>query len=152
MLFGALRAIPAALALIFAFLSIPAAAQTQPKVVVLGSDSSEVDISSEGEVRHKAANFRYPDHIGDMPLRKVVIYGKGDVSVDYTLRGGGNGDAWITFYVYPVRRSFSEEVADIEQNLIKNSSATRIAPRPARRRRLQTEVAVGSAAIFRGRR
>jgi hypothetical protein len=111
-------------------LSVPSVAQTQPQVIVQGGDASEVSISDGGVVRHNAAGFVFPQQLGDMPLRKVIIYGKADVSVDYTLRGGGNGDAWISFFVYPVTRSFKDETTDIEQTIMERMAARRI-PAPA---------------------
>jgi len=110
----------------------PAAAQ--PQVRVLGGDSSEAHISADGQVRHKATGFLYPQQLGDMPLRKIAIYGEADVSVDYSLRGGGNGDAWITFYLYPARITLDEEAAHIEHDIVETWSATRVdrpAPAPA---------------------
>jgi hypothetical protein len=77
--------------------------------VIQGGDAGEAIISADGTVRHRAAHFVFPQQIGDMPLRKVVIYGPADLSVDYSLRGGGNGDAWITFFVYPVGHPSSIE-------------------------------------------
>ena len=62
-----------------------------------------------------------------MPLRKIIVYGKGDVSADYTLLGGGNGDVWISFFVYPATRSFQDEAADIEQTLTDRMVASPIA-------------------------
>jgi hypothetical protein len=106
----------------------PAAAADQPKLVIVGGDANEVLISEQGDVSHKAANFQFPPEIGDMPLRKVVIYGRADVSADYTLRGGGNGDAWITFFVYPAGHPFVDEVADVEKSLTDKWNAARIAP------------------------
>ena len=63
-----------------------------------------------------------------MPLRKIIVYGPGDVSADYTQRGGGNGDVWITFFVYPMGHPFADEDADIQKSLIEKWSATRIPP------------------------
>lgn len=104
-------------------------------------------ISGDGDVRHKAAGFEFPQQIGDMPLRKIVIYGPGDVSGDYTLRGGGNGDVWITFYVYPVAgHSFADEQSAIQQSLVKKWSARPIAAPFA----TPTAAADGSSGWFEG--
>lgn len=70
-----------------------------------------------------------------MPPRKSVSYGPGDASLEYTLRGGGNGDAWITLYVYPVRATLATEELNAQNPLIQRWSAKPIAtpeklPRP----------------------
>ncbi|HEX6741252.1 MAG TPA: hypothetical protein VF079_05590 [Sphingomicrobium sp.] len=99
-------------------------------VNIFGGDAGEAQVSDEGEVHHRATGFVYPRQLGDMPQRKVAIYGEADVSVDYTLRGGGNGDAWITFYVYPARITLDEEAAHIEHDIVENWLAVR-AERPS---------------------
>jgi hypothetical protein len=119
----------ASLALLFLVPGGVGAAAAQPQVLVLGGDAGEVLFADNGEVRHKATGFLYPRQLGDMPQRKVTVYGEADVSVDYTLRGGGNGDAWITFYVYPASITLEEETAHIERDIVENWSATR-ADRP----------------------
>lgn len=119
-------------AFLFIALSAPAAAFGRPEVQIVGGDASEVVISDKGDVHHKAADFDFPEQIGDMPLRKIEIYGPGDVSGDYTLRGGGNGDVWITFYVYPAGQPFADEKTGIEESLVDKWSAKPMAaPFPA---------------------
>jgi hypothetical protein len=129
--FSAFRSIFGVLSLFVACIALSESAAAQPKIELLGGDAGEIAVSADGTVRHKAANFVFPHQIGDMPLRKVQIYGPADVSVDYTLRGGGNGDAWITLYIYPASHSLNDEVADVEHDLIGKWSATRIAAPPA---------------------
>ncbi|HEY6047438.1 MAG TPA: hypothetical protein VIV07_00130 [Sphingomicrobium sp.] len=142
---GAIPRLIVALLLLLVF-SIPhSAAVAQPTLVVLGGDADQVSISGN-EVRHKAANFLFPEQIGDMPLRKVTIYGSADASVDYTLRGGGNGDAWITFYVYPAQHALAEEVATIQSDLIGAWSATRLPSATA----LPPSAADGRSGWFKG--
>lgn len=128
----ALRSIFGALALFLGSPALPHSVEAQPKIVVLGGNAGEAIISADGTVRHKAANFIFPQQIGDMPLRKVVIYGPADLSVDYSLRGGGNGDVWITFFVYPVGHPMTDEIADIERAFIDKVSGTHMeAPAPS---------------------
>ena len=45
--------------------------------------------------------YGFPSSIGDMPARKVTVFGPGDVSVQYTVDGGAAGDAWVDLYAYP---------------------------------------------------
>jgi hypothetical protein len=118
------------LALLFAIAGVSVPAAAQPQIMVVGGDAGEAQVSDNGEVRHKATGFLYPRQLGDMPLRKVVVYGEADISVDYSLRGGGNGDAWVTFYVYPARSGLGEEADHIEHDIVDNWSATR-ADRPS---------------------
>ncbi|WP_395623556.1 hypothetical protein [Sphingomonas daechungensis] len=69
-----------------------------------------------------------------MPLRGLTVYGPSDASAYYTLGGGGTGDAWITFYVYPATISLAEESAGVEQSLLQILQGRRIdppAPAPA---------------------
>ena len=85
-----------------------------PHIEVVGGSASEADVAADETVTHRASGFVYPKQIGDMPLRKIIVYGPGDVSADYTNRGGGNGDAWTTFYVYPAEIGLDDELANIE--------------------------------------
>lgn len=113
-------------ALALSFLAPASHAWSQPTVEILGGTADETTVSPDGRAVHRASGFEFPLQLGDMPLRKLKVYGAGDVSADYSLRGGGNGDAWITFFVYPATGSMDEEVAGIEQALIQNMAATPI--------------------------
>jgi hypothetical protein len=69
--------------------------------------------------------------LGDMPRRKVVAYAPNDVAVQYTLRGGGLGDAWFDLYVYPATLDIGAEAREVESQLIQNLKAQTIeAPAP----------------------
>lgn len=103
-------------------------AWSQPTVQVLAGSPDEAIISDDGRATHRDARFRYPDQIGDMPLRKIIIYGDADVSAKYTLRGGGNGDAWISLFVFPGDSGLSIEAKAAEDRLIENMSASKIEP------------------------
>lgn len=135
-------------AAIVAFGSVALAppAWSQPAVEVVGGSAGEALVSDDGQVTHNASGFVYPMQLGDMPLRKVKVYGKADASADYSLRGGGNGDAWITFFVYPASGSLQDEVAGVEQALVQNMSASPVSPPAAQ----PTSLADGRSGWFRG--
>lgn len=110
-------------ALAIATLSVgPAVAQLQVEIV--GGTTAEADQLADGTVRHAESGFTFPVQLGTMPARKIAIYGSGDVSVDYSLRGGGNGDAWVTFYVYPAEGSFDSEAEEVAQLIREHWNAT----------------------------
>ncbi len=124
-----------------------AAAEARPPVTIVGGTAEEVEFAPDDSVVHRASQFRFANHIGDMPLRKVAIYGQADVSVDYTLRGGGNGDPWITLFVYPATKDLTAEAADIEAALTDKLKPLRIsAPAP-----LPPTARDGNGGWFRGR-
>jgi len=109
-------------------IGLTGSAWSQPTVQVLAGSPDEAVISVDGGATHRDAQFRYPDQIGDMPLRKIIIYGDGDVSAEYTLRGGGNGDAWISVFVFPGDNGLEIEAKAAEDRLVENMSASKIEP------------------------
>ena len=109
-------------------LGLPSPLWSQPILQVVGGTEDEAIISVDGEVTHRDAQFHYPDQIGDMPLRKIIIYNDGDVSGEYTLQGGGNGDAWVSLFVFPANNTLEVEAKGAEDSLVDNMSATKIQP------------------------
>jgi hypothetical protein len=91
------------------------------------------DVFSEGAAGaavHRASRFAFPASLGDMPRRKLEIYAADDVAAQYSLRGGGNGDAWVDLIVYPAGRPVAEEARDVEAALVRNFSAHPLAHGP----------------------
>jgi hypothetical protein len=86
--------------------------------------------SEGGRVVHRASGYAFPDRLADMPRRKFLIYAADDVQVNYTLNGGGNGDAWVDVFVYPARRSVQDEAKGVEAELVRNFGGTPVAVQP----------------------
>ena len=105
------RALPTAVAVGIALLSI-APAHAEPVVTPVADVVDSPDVQRDGErFRHRASGYVFPSSLGDMPARKVTIFGPSDVAVQYTVNGGGQGDAWIDIYVYPAGEPTIEETA-----------------------------------------
>lgn len=83
-----------------------------------------------GVQRHLSSGYDFPDHLGDMPRRKYRIWAPNDVAVNYTLRGGGNGDPWLDVYVYPAPRPGAEEASGVEASLLDNLHGAPITDQP----------------------
>lgn len=89
----------------------------------------------EATILHRASGFVFPKALADMPRRKLVVYAEDDLSVQYTDRGGGNGDPTMDLYVYPAQRSFEDEWRSIEAAIAQGSAVVSSAdpfPAPAR--------------------
>lgn len=121
----ALRMIVAAAALATA----PAtAALAQPVVTPIEEVADSAEVRREGDaLRHIPSNYLFPARLGEMPARKLIIYGPGDVSVQYSLRGGANGDGWIDLFVYPKDVPPAEEAAVVDQIIRERLGGERIA-------------------------
>ncbi|KTE08207.1 hypothetical protein [Sphingopyxis sp. H115] len=78
----------------------PAFAEPVSKLVAEVSDTADV-LRDGDRFIHRASGYIFPSSLGDMPARKVTVFGPGDVSVQYTVKGGAGGDAWVDLYVYP---------------------------------------------------
>jgi hypothetical protein len=72
--------------------------------------------NSKGEIEkradsfvHRSSGFIYPLALADLPARKTITFGPRDAEVYYTRLGGGNGDPWLSLYVYPARHPLSQE-------------------------------------------
>jgi hypothetical protein len=116
--------------LFLAALALRAPAVAEPieqTVEQLRNNVGEVDRLGPDFV-HRPSGYLFPGKLGNLPARKTVTYGPGDASLYYTLFGGGNGDAWLTLYVFPVTRSFEDEVADVEQALLQRVSGISVEP------------------------
>lgn len=106
-------------AFLLSFASIllsPAAARAQlieETVEEHRDDVGEIDRRG-GDFVHRASGYVFPGDLGGMPARKTYTYSPGDASVYYTLLGGGNGDPWLSLYVYPATRPIADEIRDIE--------------------------------------
>jgi len=87
------------------------AAESQTQTIEeLRSGVGEVERSSAGLI-HRSSGFVFPVTLGSSPARETTTYAPGDADVYYTLLGGGNGDAWLTLYLYPASGSLVEEAA-----------------------------------------
>lgn len=103
--------------LLLCFAAVPAV--SEPVTTAVGDVANSADIDHVGEqLRHRASGFVFPSLLGDMPARKVTVYAVSDVSVRYTLSGGGSGDAWMDLYIYPAEMTNSEEAAGVEAALL----------------------------------
>ncbi len=69
---------------------------------------------------HRSAGYAFPAVLGAMPARKTITFAPQDAEVYYTLKGGANGDAWLSLYVYPARLSLAEEDREVQTALQKN--------------------------------
>ena len=121
------------LACAFACLAAPATlslAQPQVPQATETAPSEAFDPGQGGLALHKASGFAFPDRLADMPRRKFRVYAPDDVQVDYTLRGGGNGDAWLDVFVYPAPRSVGDEAQGVEEQIVRNMTATPLAIQP----------------------
>lgn len=122
----ALRLVLAAAALAAAPALTPAHAQPVSTPIDAVVDSTEV--RREGSaLRHIPSNYLFPASLGGMPARKLIVYEPGNVSVQYTLNGGANGDAWIDLYVYPKMVGLDEEARELESLLLERYRGERIA-------------------------
>ena len=109
---------------------IPALAQPSTRTIEeLASGIGEVEPSPIG-LLHRASGYIFPRTLGEVPARKSTAYGPGDVDVYYTLYGGGNGDGWVSLFVYPANITITEEVANVGQSIVSGMSGHRVG-RPA---------------------
>ena len=105
-------------------LCVPGLAQT---VVLEGQSSDFFAERANGVLVHEASGFKFPASLGEMPRRKRVLYAANNVSVQYTLRGGGNGDAWIDVFVYPATLSLDEEAQNTAAAIMSGVNGKRAA-------------------------
>jgi hypothetical protein len=119
------RALPLAFAAGIVLLSI-APAHAEPVATPVAEVVDSPDVQRDGErFRHRGSGYIFPSSLGDMPARKVTVFGPGDVSVQYTVNGGAGGDAWVDIYVYPANDATVEETAaDITAAIIRTFNAT----------------------------
>lgn len=105
-------------------------ASAAPELSLHGDgQAAEVQIRADDSVRAVQSGFVYPPALGEMPIRKAAVYGPGDVSAYYTRYGGGNGDPFITVFVYPKPMAFGPLVEDVEGAMLsKITDARAIAP------------------------
>ena len=97
----------------------------EPVVTPVAEVVDSADVQRDGErFRHVGSGYVFPSSIGDMPARKVTVFGPGDVSVNYTVKGGGEGDAWVDIYAYPAGDWTIAETADDIVRAITKSFAT----------------------------
>ena len=125
------RALPLAfVAGIALFTAAPAHAE--PVVTSVAEVVDSADVQRDGErFRHVGSGYAFPSSIGDMPARKVTVFGPGDVSVQYTVDGGAAGDAWVDLYAYPAGDWTIAETAEDIVNAITNTFAATPALMPA---------------------
>ena len=119
------RALPLALAAGIALFAA-APAQAEPVTTSVADVVDSADVQRDGErFRHVGSGYVFPSSIGDMPARKVTVFSPGDVSVQYTVKGGAAGDAWVDVYVYPADDATIEETAvDVAAAITNTFTAT----------------------------
>lgn len=111
-----LRGLRLALATLALASAPPLFAQQQPVSTLIDEVVDSADVKREGDtLRHRASGYMFPASLGAMPARKLIVYGPGDMSVQYTLNGGANGDGWIDLYVYPKDVPLDEEAAATDE-------------------------------------
>ena len=93
-------------------------------VRVLGGDASTVQVRGNNEVELLGPKFVFANTYGAMPLRRIDVYAKDNVSGYYTRYGGGNGDPFMTLYVYPVEQPFADEVSATQAALVNSFKAS----------------------------
>ncbi len=107
----------------------PLLAQQQPVSTPIGEVVDSADVQREGDApRHRASGYLFPVSLAAMPARKLIVYGPGDMSVQYTLNGGANGDGWIDLYVYPKDVQLDEEAAATDDIIREHYQGKRIDP------------------------
>lgn len=122
--------IGAALFLLFSASTSAASVTTGPSKVeaipvqVLGGDAATVKVRGNNEVELLGPKFVFANTYGAMPLRRIDVYANDNVCGYYTRYGGGNGDPFLTLYVYPVEQPFADEVSDTQAALVDNFKAT----------------------------
>ncbi|WP_432769256.1 MAG: hypothetical protein HEQ22_00525 [Sphingopyxis sp.] len=106
------RALPLAFAAGAALL-IALPVHAQPVATPVAEVVDSTDVQRDGErFRHRPSGYVFPSSLGDMPARKVTVFGPGDVSVTYSATGGATGDAWVDIFVYPAGDMTIAETAD----------------------------------------
>ncbi len=93
-------------------------------VRVLGGNAATVNVRTNNEVELLGPGFIFANAYGDMPLRRIDVYANDNVSGYYTRFGGGNGDPFLTFYVYPAEQPFAQEVSATQAALVDSFKAT----------------------------
>lgn len=115
------RALPLAFAAAIALFGA-APAFAEPVVTPVAEVVDSADVQRDGErFRHLGSGYVFPSSLGDMPARKVTVFGPGDVSVQYTVNGGAAGDVWIDVYVYPAADRTIDETAEDIASAIRNT-------------------------------
>lgn len=105
----------AAVAMLLAATGLHPARAAEPVSTPIADVVDSADVRREGDaIRHLASGFLFPAALGDMPARKLIVYAPGDISVQYTLRGGGEGDGWVDLYVYPAQEAAEAEAASLD--------------------------------------
>jgi len=99
----------------------------EQKVEQHRNDLGEIDRRGD-EFVHRSSGYVFPGKLGEMPARKTYTYGTDNVSLYYTLYGGGNGDAWLSLYVYRSNISLEEDAVGVEQALVDRMPGAVVAP------------------------
>ena len=115
--------------LLLPLLVAPAAAAAQAGLPEIAEDRV-FEAREGGAIVHRASGFVFPVSLADMPRRKVQIFAADNVMVQYTLRGGARGDAWLDLIVYPALRPLADEAHDIESHIVRNLAARPVSPAP----------------------
>jgi len=120
-----------ALIAVFLFSAPPVVASSAPPIIQTveehRNDIGEIE-KRKADFRHRSAGFLFPLQLGAMPARKTFTYGPGDAEVYYTLYGGGNGDAWLSLYVYPATIGLEDEAKNVDVALLQRFEAKPITP------------------------
>lgn len=89
------------------------------------NEAGEIDRRGNDFI-HRPSGYVFPSALGDMPARKTVTYDHENSSVYYTLHGGGNGDAWLSLFVYRAHVPWNEEIATVKEALLRQTPNARV--------------------------
>lgn len=105
------------------FIAVPASAD--PVVTPIAEVVESDDVGrADDQLYHRGSAYAFPNALGDMPARKLTVFGAGDVSVNYTVNGGAAGDSWIDLYVYPADGPIEQTDLDIASAITSTFKAT----------------------------
>ncbi len=107
------------------FAAAPASAR--PVVTPVAEVVDSADLRRDGErFRRVGSGYVFPSSLGDMPARKVTIFGPGDVAVEYSVKGAAADDAWVDIYAYPAADDLTvaEAADDVAGAIIETFGAT----------------------------
>ena len=129
LLWGALGRLAAAAA--FA-LALPASAFGEiPVRTVASGNAGEISQLSGDRIVHRQAEFTFPAKLDRIPAAEAVVYGPGDVSVEYSTTGRFGAEPWLTFYVYPAKAELALDADVVEQIIVEQWAAQPLAEAPA---------------------
>ncbi len=109
--------------------AMPAGSPARAQAAIAAADVLRA--GEAGSLVHGASRFVFPAALGGIPRRKITFFATDNVAAQYTLRGGGNGDAWFDLFIYPASLPVDEEARSVEASLVQSLKAVSVvAPVP----------------------